>query len=100
MSLSCRQVFIQHPFAIFWPSLAMALCSLLPLLYLFLFYQLGPDCKPAILADDLRFKHASNDISDGEIRPQSPSGSSEIKSLIDGRRDEKGILVSKRPMAF
>lgn len=66
----------------------------------FLFYQLGPDCKPAILGDDLRLKHASNDIPDGEIRPQSLSGSSEIKSLIDGRQDEKGILVSKRPMAF
>lgn len=44
--------------------------------------------------------HSRHDISDGEIRPQSPSGSSEIKSLIDGRQDEKGFLVSKRPMAL
>lgn len=47
--------------------------------------------KASILCNDLLFKQLSNDISDGEIKPQSPSGFGEIKSLIDGRRDEKGF---------
>lgn len=49
------------------------------------------DSEASILCNDLLFKQLSNDISDGEIRPQSLSGF-EIKSLIDGRRDEKGFL--------
>lgn len=61
-----------------------------------MFYQLGHDRKPATLADDVAFKHASNDIPDGEIRPQSPSGRSEIKSLIDGRQDEKKGFSSQK----
>lgn len=45
-----------------------------------------------VLWNDLLFKQPSNDISDREIRLQSLSGFSEIKSLIDGRMDEKGSL--------
>lgn len=50
------------------------------------------DCKAvaaSILWNDLLFKQPSNDISDREIRLQSVSGFSEIKSLIDGRKDGK-----------
>lgn len=50
------------------------------------------DCKASILCNDLLFKQLINDISDREIRLQLLSGFSEIKSLIDGRKDEKGFL--------
>lgn len=84
--------------AVFWPSVKLAVCSLLLSFDHYFFYCLvvsHQDWKTltaTILWNDLLFKQPSNDISDREIRLQSLSGFSEIKSLIDGRKDEKGFL--------
>lgn len=77
---------------VFWPSVKLAVCSLLFLLPGSISSRLETAVTASILRNDLLFKQPSNDISDREIRLQSLSGFSEIKFLIDGRKDEKGAL--------
>lgn len=80
-----------------WLSVKLAACSLLLSFDItFFFYCLivsHQDWKAVTapsLWNDLLFKQPSNGISDREIRLQC-LGFSEIKSLIDGRKDEKGF---------